>query len=215
MPAMLDPRCENMKDTYRENIKPFLLEAVDFLALTIKSLNRHGRWHFIDMIYRDTNRRSAFSLKLAHSILQEIEKISPPDAAFMAAQILQLSPDIGIGRISVGQLLYATALYNDCTNVSVIDISNTSYNDNSNYSPLGFQVGEYLASNSIASWACAFTLDEEHDATRCALPNSRENETTITQLFHYNCIELKNVFSGISSAFHSIHKQIKIISAQI
>lgn len=215
MPAMLHPRFENQENLYAGNIKPFLHEAIDLLALSLGALDRQKQWAFIDLIYRDTNRRSVFALNLANSVIQEIEQISPPDAGSMAAKIIQLSPDLGVGTISVGQLLYATALYDSCNNVAVINLSCTSYNDNMNYSPLGFQMGEYLAMNTIVSWTCNFSMSNKHDPVKDLLPGGRESETTIIQLFNYNCLDLKNVLAGISSTFDRIYKQVKIISNQI
>lgn len=214
MSAQLHPQFDIEKDIYTEIIRPFLLESIEVLASVVGNTDIAGRRHFIDMIYHDTNRRGAFALKLATAVMYEVGKISPPDAGAVAGCIVQLSPDLGIGTISTGQLLYASALY-DNNKVSYSDLNLASYNDNTANTSLGFQVGEYLAANCIASWTCMLSVNLEYDVSGILCPGGRESKNVINQLFFYGCIESINVLSGVSSVFDKIYKQVKIISARI
>lgn len=203
------------KDIYTEIIQPFLIESIDILASLIKSADIVVRRNFIDLMYHDTNRRSEFALKLATLVMHEISKISPPDAGAVAANIVQLSPDLGIGTISTGQLLYASALYENNSTFVNFDFEAASYNDNTDNASLGFQVGKYLAANCIASWTCMLSVSSEYDISGVLCPGGRESKNVINQLFRYDCIRPINIFSGISSVFDKIYNQVKLISIQI
>lgn len=215
MPAMLHSSFKRKENLYEQNIKPFLREAINVLASSVKHLDQQGRRQFINLIYRDTNRRTAFALKIANLAMKEIEKISPPDAGAVAANIVQLSPDLGIGTISAGQLLYAIVLYAGCAEVAEIDIGGTSENDNTDCVSFGFHVGKYIALNSIVRWICELSMEGEYEGPRLLLSGNGEGATVITQLFYYQCINVKNVLSGISSEFSRFHKKVEIISNQI
>jgi hypothetical protein len=215
MSALLHSYIDVEKDVYTEIIHPFIIESIDVLASVLKNTDMIGRRHFIDMVYHESNRRTEFALKLAAFVLHEVSKISPPDAGAVAANIIQLSPDLGIGTISTGQLLYASALHEGRSKITNFDLEPIPYNDNTENTSLGFQVGKYLASNCIASWVCMLSVSSEYDVSGVLRLGGRESKNVINQLFTYNCIKSINVFSGISSAFDEIYKRAKLISTRI
>lgn len=212
MSALLPSHSDVENDIYTEIIKPFIIESIDILASVLKNTDISGRTHFIDMVYHDSNRRIEFALKLATLVMHEVSKISLPDAGAVAAHIVQLSPDLGIGTISTGQLLYASASHEN--KITTIDIDNVQYSNKENTS-LGFQVGKYLAYNYITSWTCMLAVSSEYDMSSAFRVGGRESKNVINQLFFYDCIKSINIFSGISSVFDKIYKQAKLISTQI
>ncbi|MBS0967240.1 hypothetical protein [Acetobacter okinawensis] len=213
MSALLHSPSDVENDIYTEIIKPFIIESIDILASVLKNTDISGRTHFIDMVYHDSNHRIEFALKLATLVMHEVSKISLPDAGAVAAHIVQLSPDLGIGTISTGQLLYASASHEN--KITTIDLDNVQYNDTKENTSLGFQVGKYLAYNYITSWTCMLAVSSEYDISSAFRLGGRESKNVINQLFFYDCIKSINIFSGISSVFDKIYKQAKLISTQI
>lgn len=215
MNALLYSHVDVEKDIYTGIIQPFIIESIDVLASVVKKMNITGRKNFIDMVYHDSNRRCEFALKLATLVMHEVNKISPSDAGAIAANIVQLSPDLGIGTISTGQLLYASALHDDNSKIVNFYFDSDPYNDNIENTSLGFQLGKYLAANCIASWTCMLSVSSEYDISGALCLGGRESKNIINQLFIYECIKSINIFSGISSVFDKIYKQAKIISTRI
>ena len=99
MSALLHSPSDVKNGIYTKIIKPFIFKSIDILASVRNNTDVSGRTHFIDMVYHDSNHRIEFALKLATLVMHEVSKISLPDAGAVAAHIVQLSPDLGIGTI--------------------------------------------------------------------------------------------------------------------